>query len=71
MTNQPNTEASFEFPSLAEIETARHEILDRVAAHVTGAAPDSRAYHSSHSSGTGKGHSSTVSNRPPADSSVP
>jgi hypothetical protein len=62
-----NVPESIEFPSLSEIEAARHEILDRVVSSVTGGAGDARAYHVSHSSGTGKGHQSTVSNRPVID----
>lgn len=62
--NPSTPDSEFDFPSLTEIEAARHEILDRVASHVTGTTRDARAYHSSHSSGTGKGHSSVVSNRP-------
>lgn len=61
-------EHDLDFPSLAEIESARHEILARVASQVGGASTEGRAYHHSHSSGTGKGHTSTVSNRPPTDS---
>lgn len=61
-SNSPDSD--FDFPSLSEIESAQHEILSRVAAQVNGTATDSRAFHSSHSSGTGKGHSSVVSNRP-------
>lgn len=57
----------FDFPTLAEIESARHEILDRVAAQVAGANGHARAYHTSHTSGTGRGHYSTVSNRPTTD----
>ena len=61
----PSTnDSEFDFPSLTEIEAARHEILNRVASQVTGTPSDARAYHFSHSSGTGKGHTSTVSNRP-------
>jgi hypothetical protein len=66
--NPSETDPDFDFPSLAEIESARHEILARVASQVSGAPNESRAYHFSHSSGTGKGHSSTVSNRPSNDS---
>jgi hypothetical protein len=58
------SESEFDFPSLTEIESARHEILNRVASQVTGGSGDERAYHYSHSSGTGKGHTSTVTNRP-------
>lgn len=67
--NTPNHEDnSMDFPSLSELEAARHEILDRVAANLTGPSGDLRAYHSSHSSSpSGKGHNSTVSNRPTVD----
>lgn len=57
-------DSDFDFPSLSEIESAQHEILSRVAAQVNGTDGDGRAYHNSHSSGTGKGHTSVVSNRP-------
>lgn len=61
---QPNCpDSDFDFPSLSEIETAQHEILSRVAAQVNGTGADERAYHTSHSSGSGKGHSSVVTNR--------
>ena len=62
---QPNCpDSDFDFPSLSEIETAQHEILSRVAAQVNGARTDERAFHTSHSSsGSGKGHSSVVTNR--------
>jgi hypothetical protein len=56
-----------DFPSLSEIEGARSEILSRVAASISGGDSGARAYHSSHSSGSGKGHSSVVSNRPNTD----
>ena len=60
----PQTDQDFDFPSLEEIEGARRDILDRVASNISDSALEPRAYHSSHSSGTGKGHSSVVSNRP-------
>lgn len=62
------TSDSVEFPSLSEIEAARHEILDRVAANVSGSTCGARAFHTSHSSSpNGTGHNSTVSNRPTVD----
>ena len=67
--NSPHSDSDVDFPSLAEIESARHEILARVASQVSGASAEGRAYHYSHSSGTGKGHTSTVSNRPSTDTS--
>jgi hypothetical protein len=56
-----------DFPSLSEIESARNEILSRVAASISGGDSGARAYHNSHSSGTGKGHSSVVTNRANVD----
>ncbi len=68
MNTPHNEDMSMDFPSLSELEAARHEILDRVASNLTGASGDLRAYHSSHSSSpTGKGHISVVSNRPASD----
>jgi hypothetical protein len=61
---------SMEFPSLSEIEGARHEILSRVASGCFGGDGSVRAAHNSHSSGTGKGHTSVVNNRPVADDQV-
>jgi hypothetical protein len=58
---------SIDFPSLSEIEAARNQILDRVASTISGGDSGARAFHVSHSSGTGKGHQSTVSNRPAVD----
>jgi hypothetical protein len=66
--NPSDLDPDLDFPSLAEIESARHEILARVASQVSGTPSESRAHHFSHSSGTGKGHTSTVSNRPSTDS---
>ena len=63
---------SMEFPSLSEIEAARHEILGRVASGVSNVDTGARAFHNSHSSSpsTGKGHSSMVTNRPVVDDQV-
>lgn len=63
MSNSQENE-SMDFPSLSEIESARNEILDRVVSSISGGDGGARASHFSHSSGTGKGHTSSVSNRP-------